>query len=259
MIDSSAIIDPSAKLAADVSVGPYTVIGANVEVGAGTWIGPHVVLKGRTKIGCNNKIFQFSSIGVEPQDLKYKGEDTLLEIGDNNIIREFCTIHRGTVPGGGVTHIGNNNFIMEYIHIAHDCNIGNQVILTNNVSLAGHVTIQDHAILAAYVIAVQFCTIGAHSFITARTGLPKDVPPYILVSDYHKGIAKPYGLNIVGLKRKGFSDETIRNLKRAYRVIYRENLTLKEALSKLQDMVADCPEIGLFIDILQKTERGIVR
>jgi UDP-N-acetylglucosamine acyltransferase len=258
VIDERAIIDPKAKLAANVSIGPYTVIGANVEIGEGTWIGPNVVIKGRTKIGRNNKIFQFASIGEDPQHLHYKGEDTLLEIGDNNIFREFCTLNRGTVQGGGVTKIGDRNMLMAYVHIAHDCVLGNDIIFVNNASLAGHVIIEDHVILSGFAEIAQFCTIGAYSFVAAVTGIPKDVLPYVSVSGYH-GKTTVYGLNLVGLRRKGFSRDTIKKLRQAYHVIFQEDLTVKEALPKLKAMVNDCPEVQRFVDMLKKSKRGIVR
>ena len=258
MIDNRAIIDPRAKLAEDVSVGPFTIIEANVEIGAGTSIGSHVTINGRTKIGRNNQIFQFASVGTDPQDLKYHGEDTLLEIGDNNIIREYCSLHRGTQQAGGITRIGNNNLLMAYVHIAHDCILGNNIIFANNASLAGHVIIEDNAILSAFAGIFQYCRIGAYSFIAAMTGIPKDVLPYVSVSGYH-GKTTVYGLNLVGLQRKGFSKDTIKNLRRAYRVIYQENHTVNEALPKLAEIAKKCPEVELFIDMLKKSKRGIIR
>jgi UDP-N-acetylglucosamine acyltransferase len=258
MIDKLAIINPNAKLAPGISIGPYTIIGENVEIGEGTCIGPHVVIKGRTKIGCNNKIFQFASIGEDPQDLKYKSEDTLLEIGDNNVIREFCSLHRGTQQGKGVTKIGNNNLLMAYVHIAHDCVLGNNIVFANNASLAGHVIIEDNVVLGGFAKIAQFCTIGTYSFVAAVTGIPKDVPPYIYVSGYH-GKTAVYGLNVVGLRRKGFSNDTIKKLRDAYHIIYQENLTAKQAISKLEEMVSNCPEVQLFINMLKNSKRGIVR
>lgn len=258
MIDKLAIISPSVKLAPGVSIGPYTIIGENVEIGEGTCIHPHVVIKGRTKIGCNNKIFQFASVGEDPQDLKYKNEDTLLEIGDNNIIREFCSLHRGTQQGKGVTRIGHNNLLMAYVHIAHDCVLGNDIVFANNASLAGHVIIEDNVVLGGFAKIAQFCTIGTYSFVAAATGVPKDVPPYIYVSGYH-GKTIIYGLNVVGLRRKGFSNDTIKKLRDAYRIIYQENLTTMQAIPKLEEMVSDCPEVQLFVDMLKNSKRGIIR
>lgn len=258
MIDERAIIDSDAKLAGDVSIGPYSIIGANVEIGEGTKIGPHVVIKGRTRIGRNNNILQFSSIGEDPQDLKYAGEDTVLEIGDNNIIREFCTLNRGTAQGGGITRIGNNNLLMAYVHIAHDCVLGNNVIFANNASLAGHVIIEDYAILSGFAEIAQFCTIGTHSFIAAMTGIPKDVLPYVSVSGYH-GKSTVYGLNLVGLRRRGFSNETIKKLQEAYDIIFQQNLTVQGALPKLEQLAQDYPEIQPMINMLKQSKRGIVR
>jgi UDP-N-acetylglucosamine acyltransferase len=258
MIDERAIIDPDAKLADDVSVGPYTIIGANVEIAEGTRIGPHVVIKGRTKIGRNNKILQLSSIGEDPQDLKYAGEDTVLEIGDNNIFREFCTLNRGTEQGGGVTRIGSNNLLMAYVHIAHDCILGNNIIFANNASLAGHVVIEDYAILSGFAEVAQFCTIGTHSFVAGMTGVPKDLLPYVSVSGYH-GKSTVYGLNLIGLRRRGFSHETIKKLREAYDIIFQQDLTVQEALPKLEKMAQDYPEIQPMIDMLKKSKRGIVR
>ncbi|MCK4608906.1 MAG: acyl-ACP--UDP-N-acetylglucosamine O-acyltransferase [Gammaproteobacteria bacterium] len=258
MIDTTAIIDPSAKLGANVTIGPYTIIGANVEIGDGTQIGPHAVIKGRTKIGCNNKILQFTSIGEDPQDLSYSGEDTLLEIGDNNVIREFCTFNRGTVKGGGVTRIGNNNLLMAYVHIAHDCILANNIIFANNASLAGHVVIEDYAILSGFAEIAQFCVIGEHSFVAAMTGVPKDVLPYSYVSGYH-GKTTNYGLNLVGLRRRGFSRAVIKQLRTAYQLIFQTNRTVKEILPELEVMAETCDAIRPMIVMLEQSTRGIVR
>jgi UDP-N-acetylglucosamine acyltransferase len=245
MIDSNAIIHPSAKIAENVSVGPWTLIGKDVEIGEGTWIGPHVVINGPCKIGKNNKIFQFASIGDAPQDLTYAGEDTLREIGDNNTIREYCMINRGSLKGGGVTRIGHYNFIMGYVHIGHDCHIANHCILVNYAGLAGHVTVNDYAILGAYSAVHQFCNIGHHAFVAKATYVTQDVLPYIIID--------------VGLKRRGFSAETIQGLKRAYKVIFRNALTTKEALDALNDLQSEFPEVTLFIEALKAAKRGIVR
>ena len=256
MIDSRADIHPNAELASDVEVGPFAVIGADVVIGAGSWIGPHVVINGPTRIGSDNKIFQFSSIGEMPQDKKYGGEPTLLEIGDRNVIREFCTLNRGTVQGGGATRIGSDNWIMAYVHIAHDCQIGNHTIFANNASLAGHVTIEDHVILGGFSQVHQFCSLGAHCFTAFGSGIAKDIPPYVMVSGHP---AAPHGLNAEGLRRRGFSTETLTRLRRAYKTIYRANLTLKEAIAQLKEQIAECPEIGVMVDFLEKSSRGIVR
>lgn len=256
MIDPRAVIHPRAELASNVEVGPYTVIGPHVTIDAGTWIGPHVVINGPTRIGRENKIFQFASVGEIPQDKKYQGEETSLEIGDGNTIREYCTINRGTVQGGGVTRIGNDNWIMAYVHVAHDCVVGNHTVLANTVSLAGHVTIEDYVILGGFSKVHQFCTLGAHCFTAFDSGIAKDVPPYVMVSGFS---AEPHGLNVEGLRRRGFSTETIANLKRAYKIIYRSNLTVKEAIEQLKEMLPVCPEVGLMVTCLEKSERGIIR
>ena len=258
MIDPRAEIHPAARIAENVTIGPWTVIGAEVEIGAHTWIGSHVVIKGPTQIGAHNKLYQFSSIGEDPQDKKYQGEDTLLEIGDYNIIREFCTLNRGTVQGGGVTRIGNHNLLMSYVHIAHDCIIGNETIFVNNASLAGHVIVEDFAILSGFCAVRQFCTVGAHSFVTGTSSVVKDVLPFLLVAG-QGGDAKPYGINTEGLKRRGFSAESINYLRRAYKVIYRHGLTVPDAIIELRSMLEECPEIQLMIDGLEKSELGIMR
>jgi UDP-N-acetylglucosamine acyltransferase len=217
-----------------------------------------VVIKGRTKIGRNNKILQFSSIGEDPQDLKYAGEDTVLEIGDNNVFREFCTLNRGTEQGGGITRIGSNNLLMAYVHIAHDCVLGNNIIFANNASLSGHVIIEDYVILSGFAEIAQFCTIGTHSFVAGMTGVVKDLLPYISVSGYH-GKTAVYGLNLIGLRRRGFSNETIKKLREAYNIIFQQYLTVHQALPKLEKMAQDYPEIQPMIDMLKKSKRGIVR
>lgn len=258
MIDSRAIISPKAKLGKNVTVGPFAIIGDDVEIGDNTWIGPHVLIKGPTKIGTGNKIFQFASVGEDPQDKKYAGEKTFLDIGDDNIIREGCTLNRGTTQGGGITKIGNGNLFMAYSHVAHDCEILNNIILANNVALAGHVKIEDYAILSAFSMVHQFCVIGAHSFLAAGSGASKDVLPYIIVSGTAHDVSV-FGLNSVGLKRRGFSDETLLNLKRAYKIIFRQNLPVTDAITQLEGMRSECPEVDLFITALQNSSRGITR
>lgn len=255
-IDERTQIHPTAKIAEGVEIGPWSVIGPNVEIGTGTIIGPHVVIKEYTKIGCYNKIHQFVSLGESPQHTGYKGEPTWLEIGDNNIIREFTTINRGTVPGGGVTRIGNNNFIMCYVHIAHDCQIGNDTIFVNNASLAGHVHVEHYAMIGVFVGVHQHCRIGAYSFVTQAAMADKDVLPYLLVAGHNPVVS---GLNLVGLRRRGFNAETIRNLKQAYNIIFRKNLTVEQALSELQQMLSVCPEVALFIEGLENSTRGVLR
>ncbi len=256
MIDERAIIHPTARIARDVEIGPWTIIGPDVEIQEGTWIGPHVVINGPTKIGKNNRIFQFASLGEAPQDKKFHGEKTTLEIGDNNTIREFCTFNRGTVQGGGVTKIGNNNWIMAYVHIAHDCIVGNNTVFANNASLAGHVIVEDFVTFAGFAGVHQFCRVGSYSFVAKATYVTQDVLPYILVSGY---TPEACGLNTEGLKRNGFSTETIENLKRAYRLIFRQGLTLKEAIVELEKIQHQGPEIGRLIQALQDSTRGIVR
>ena len=255
-IHPTAIIDPKAELDSSVTVGAYSVIGANVKVDAGTTIASHVVLQGPTTIGKNNQIFQFSSLGEAPQDKKYRDEPTTLEIGDNNTIREFCTFNRGTIQDKGVTKIGNDNWIMAYVHIAHDCTIGNNTILANNSSLAGHVDIHDYAILGGFTLIHQFCKIGAHVITAVGSVVFKDVPPYVTAAGYD---AKPHGINSEGLKRRGFSPESITQIKRAYKALYRNGLSLEEAKAELAIMQKGCPEIIMLSDFLTVSTRGIVR
>ena len=255
-IHSSAIIDPKAELDSSVEVGAFSIIGAGVKVGANTRIGSHVVLKGPTIIGKNNQIFQFSSLGEAPQDKKYANEPTTLEIGDNNTIREFCTFNRGTVQDKGKTSIGNDNWIMAYVHIAHDCTIGNHTIMANNASLAGHVDIHDYAILGGFTLIHQFCKVGAHVITAVNTVVFKDIPPYVTAAGYD---AKPHGINAEGLKRRGFTADSILNIKRAYKALYRNSLTLEEAKLELAEMQKNCKEIALLTDFLNVSTRGIVR
>lgn len=255
-VDPRAAIDPSARLASDVSVGPFSVIGPEVEVGAGTWIGPHVVINGPTRIGRDNRIFQFASIGEIPQDKKFHGEDTRLEIGDRNTIREYATINRGTLQGGGVTRVGDDNWFMAYIHVAHDCQVGNGAILANGASLAGHVLIEDHAILGGFTLVHQFCRVGRHAFCGMGSAISKDVPPFMMVSG---SPARTYGLNSEGLKRHGFSAEELRVLRQAYKVLYRSGLTLENAQARLDQMAAASPAVSMLADFLRDSERSIMR
>lgn len=256
MIHELAIVDPTAVIAKNVAIGPWTLIGPDVEIAEGTWVASHVVIRGPTKIGRENKIYQFSSIGEGSPDKKYAGEPTHLEIGDRNIFRECTTIHRGTVQGGGVTKIGHDNLFMPYAHVAHDCVIGNSVVFANNASVAGHVTVGDYACLGGMVGVHQFCAIGAHSFAAGGTIILKDVPPFVMVSGYP---AQAHGLNTVGLERRGYSVKSIAALKRAYKIIFRQSLTLQEAVLELKTMVIDTPEIQYLIDSLASATRGIVR
>lgn len=256
MIDSRAVIDTKASLADNVKVGPFSVIGPDVEIGEGCIIGPHVVLRGPTRIGRNNHIYQFSSVGEDPQDKKYAGESTCLEIGDNNTIREFCTINRGTSQDVGVTRIGNNNWIMAYVHIAHDCQVGNDIILANCTTLAGHVHVADYAILGGFSKVHQFCKIGAHSFCGMDTGLNRDLPPYTIATGMP---AKPAGINSEGLKRRGFTAEQLSNIKNAYKLIYRKGLKLDEAREQIIELAKKHEELQLFVDFLAASDRSIVR
>lgn len=255
-IHPTAIIDPTAEIDSSVEIGAFSVIGAHVKIDADTRVASHVVINGPTTIGKNNQIFQYSSLGEAPQDKKYKGEPTLLEIGDNNTIREFCTFNRGTVQDKGTTKIGNDNWIMAYVHIAHDCDIGNHTIFANNSSLAGHVDVHDYAILGGFTLIHQFCKIGSHVITAVGSVVFKDIPPYITAAGYD---AKPHGINAEGLKRRGFSADSILQIKRAYKMLYRNSLTLEEAKVELTAMRSTTPEIGLLTDFLNVSTRGIVR
>ena len=256
MIDQRAAIDPGAVLAEDVSVGPYAVIGADVEIGPGTSIGPHTVINGPTRIGRDNSIFQFASIGEAPQDKKYAGEPTRLEIGDRNTIREFVTINRGTIQDEGVTRLGDDNWIMAYVHVAHDCRIGNHTIFANNASLAGHVRVDDYAILGGFTLVHQFCVIGAHALTAFGSGISKDVPPYVTVGG---SPARAHGLNMEGLRRRGFSADSRKVLKTAYKTLYRQNLSLQDAVLQLKQQAAAHGELEILVTFLEQQTRGIVR
>lgn len=256
MIHPQAIVDPSARLADDVSVGPWSFIGADVEIGAGTVVEPHVVIRGPTRIGSGNHIFQFSSIGEATPDLKYRDEPTRLVIGNDNIIRESVTIHRGTVQGRSETLIGDSNLIMAYAHVGHDSVIGNHTILVNNTALAGHVYVGDWAILSGYTLIHQFCRIGEHSFSGMGTAIGKDVPAYMTVSG---SPAEARTINSEGLRRRGFSSDSIHQLRRAFKILYRQGLTLELALQRLETMLSDTPEVQVLIDSIRASERGIVR
>jgi len=255
VIDSRAVIDPSARLAKDVEVGPFSVIGPDVEISEGTWVGSHVVVKGPTRIGRDNKIFQFSSIGEAPQDLKYNGEPTKLIIGDRNQFREYCTVNRGTVGGHGETLIGNDNLFMAYVHIAHDCIIHNHIIFSNATSLAGHVTIEDQAILSGFTLVHQFCNVGAHAFTGMGTALNRDLPPFTMASGNY---AKAIGINKEGLKRRGFSPECIRALIQAFKLLLKGR-DRDAGLKAVASLATEFPEVAQFSDFVQKSERGTVR
>lgn len=255
-VDARAVIDPDARVADGVSIGPFSVIGPGVEIGEGSWIGPHVVINGPTRIGRDNRIFQFASVGEIPQDKKFAGEDTHLEIGDRNTIREYVTINRGTVQGGGSTRIGNDNWLMAYIHIAHDCVLGDHIVMANGASLAGHVDVEDHAILGGFTLVHQFCTVGRHAFCGMGSAVAKDVLPYSMVSG---SPARVHGLNREGLKRHGFSPEVQKVLRRAYKLIYRSGLTVEQALAQLRELAETTPEVSVFVDFLTRSTRGIIR
>ena len=255
-IHETALVDPAAELADDVEFGAFSIIGPKVTIGPGSRIGPHVVLTGRTTIGRNTRIFQFASIGEEPQDKKYADEDTELIIGDDNVIRELCTFSRGTVQGGGKTVIGNNNWIMACVHIAHDCIIGDNIIMANNASLAGHVTVGDWAILSGYSLIHQFCSVGEHSFTSFASHVNQSIPPYVTVAGEK---AKAKGINSEGLKRRGFTAEQVQQVRRAYKVLYRSGLRLEEAREKLAEMAADHEEVQPLIEFLDTTEKSFIR
>jgi len=256
MIDPRAIIHAEARLAAGVSVGPFSIIGPQVEVGEGSRIGAHVVLEGRTRIGRNNNIYHHATIGGPPQDKKYGGEDTALEIGDGNTIREYVTINTGTVQDVGITRLGNDNWIMAYVHVAHDCQVGSHTILANLVQLGGHVEIDDWAIVGGGALVHQFVRIGAHSFLGMQTAVSSDVPPYVKISG---SPPRPFGLNTEGLRRRGFSAQSIETLKRAYRILYRSGLGLEEATRELGKLAESEAEIRLMAEFLLRAKRGIVR
>jgi UDP-N-acetylglucosamine acyltransferase len=255
-IHPTALVEPGARLAARVTVGPYSIVGAQVEIGEGTWIGPHVVLDGHTRIGRDNRIYQFCSIGAAPQDKKYAGEDTRVVIGDRNTIRECVTINRGTAADAGATRVGDDNWIMAYVHFAHDCQIGSHAIFANNCGLAGHVHVGDWVILGGYTTAHQFVHIGAHSFTGMGTYLSQDLPPFVKGAG---NMARPFGINGEGLRRRGFSGETIARIRRAYRTLYRAGLSLEQAKQALAAQAADCPEVSAFLEFVARSRRGVIR
>jgi UDP-N-acetylglucosamine acyltransferase len=256
LIHASAIIDPSAEIAEGVSIGAFSIIGPDVVIGKGTVIGPHVVVSKSTKIGEDNRIFQFSSIGEDPQDKKYAGEETFLEIGDRNVIRENVTLNRGTAQDAVYTRIGNDNLLMAYTHVAHDCSIGNNAILANAASLGGHVHIEDWAILGGFSIVHQFCRVGAHCFTAMGSVISKDVPPFVTVGGHP---AKPHGINKEGLKRRGYSEDQLRSILNAYKQLYKSGLTLEQAEGKLREMSEEAPVVGVMSEFLEKSNRSIIR
>jgi len=256
MIHKTTIIDPTAKIAEDVKIGAYSIIEEDVSIGAGTEIKSHVTIAKHTDIGRNNRIFQYSSIGEEPQDKKYKGEATRTIIGDNNTIREYVTINRGTVDDEGVTKIGNDNWIMAYVHIAHDCILANNIIIANGTTLAGHVHLGDYVILGGFTKLHQFCRIGAHAFTAMDTGFQKDLPPYVMAQG---NPAKPRTINAEGLKRRGFTQADITAIKKAFRLLYKKDLRLEEALIEMQKLADQQHSVQLMIDFIKASNRSIVR
>jgi UDP-N-acetylglucosamine acyltransferase len=255
-IDPRAAVSPAAQIAPGVEVGPFAVIGPDVVIGAGCRIGPHAVIQGPTVIGEGNHIFQFASIGDAPQDMKYGGEPTRLVIGARNVFREYVTVNRGTVTGAGETRIGNDNLILAYSHVAHDCVLGDHIIMSNAVNLAGHVEVGDWAIFSGYAGAHQFCRIGAHAFIANNTAVLQDIPPYVLAAGQP---AEPRAVNIEGLKRRGFTEEQVRAIRNAFRVLYRSDLKLEEALGQLEEMARDIAVLGILTGFLRDSRRGIAR
>ncbi len=256
MIDPRAVVSPQARLAADVSVGPFSVIGAEVEIGPRSVVGPHAVINGPTRMGADNRVFQFASLGDAPQDKKYRGEPTRLEIGDRNVFRESCTVNRGTIHDKGVTRIGDDNLFMAFSHVAHDCQIGDNTVFANCASLAGHVEIGDWAILGGLTAVHQFARIGAHAFLGGGSIVSRDVPPYVMVAG---NPAVPHGVNAEGLRRRGFGEEQIQRLRDAYRILYRSELKLSEALARLTPVAAGHPEIRAFVEFIQASARSLVR
>ena len=254
-VHPTALIDVKARLADDVEIGAYSIIGPEVSIGQGTRVGAHVVLTGDTQIGAHNRIFQFSSLGDAPQDMKYTGEATRLIIGNHNTIREFCTFNRGTAQGGSVTRIGDHNWIMAYVHIAHDCQVGDHNIFANNASLAGHVSVDDWVILGGFSVVHQFCHIGAHSFLSFGSKINQSVPPYIVTGG---DSARARGINTEGLRRRGFDKHQIRLLKRAYKVLYRNDLSLQDSIAELQALTVECADVQPILDFLTATQRSFI-
>ena len=256
MIHPTALIDPQARLGANVSVGAFSIVGADVEIGDNTWIGPHVVIEGPTTIGRDNRIWQYASVGAAPQDKKFHGENSRLVIGDRNVIREFVTFNRGTADGGGVTRIGNDNWLMAYVHIAHDCIVGNHTIFANAASLAGHVAVDDWVILGGFTLVHQFCQIGAHAFTSMGSIINRDVPPYVTVAG---SFAEPKGINSEGLRRRGYDTARIMAIKRAYKTLYKSGFTLAEARGELARAADGAPDVRLMLDFIERSQRSLVR
>lgn len=256
MIHATALIDPSAQLGADVSIGAYSVIGANVCIGNNTWIGPHVVIDGPTRIGRDNRIYQFASLGADPQDKKFHGEQSELHIGDRNLIREFVTFNRGTADGGGVTRIGDDNWLMAYVHIAHDCVVGSNTVIANSAALAGHVTIEDWVTLGGYSLVHQFCQIGTHAFTAMGAVINRDVPPFVTVAGKY---SEPKGINSEGLRRRGYSSERIMAIKRAYRTLFLSGMRRADAEIELKRAAVDAPDVQVLVDFLSRSQRSLLR
>jgi len=256
MIHPTALVDPAARIGSGVGIGAYSIVGADVEIGEGTTIGPHVVIEGATRIGRDNRIFQFASIGAEPQDKKFRAERSELVIGDRNVIREFVTFNRGTGEGGGVTRIGDDNWIMAYVHVAHDCQVGSHVVFANNATLAGHVEVGDHAILGGFTGVHQFCKIGAHAFCGMGSLINADVPPFVIVAGPY---ARPRGINSEGLKRRGFEPARIAAIKRAYRTLYVSGTPFADARAQLAQQAQDSADVAAFLDFIERSERSLGR
>ncbi len=256
MIDPRAVVSPQAHVAADVEIGPFTVIGADVVIGPGTWVGPHAVINGPTRIGANNKVFQFASLGDAPQDKKYNGEPTRLEIGDRNVFRESVTVNRGTTHDKGVTRIGNDNLLMAYSHVAHDCQLGDQIVMANCATLGGHVEVGDWVTMGGLSAVHQYTKVGAYSFLAHNAAVTRDVPPYIMAVGRP---AVPHSVNAIGLQRRGFTAEQILNIRRAYRLLYRSGLKLQAAIEALEKAAAAQPEIVPFVEFIKHSSRSIVR
>ena len=256
MIHPSAVVHSAAKVAHDVEIGAFAVIGEHVEIGNGTSIGSHTVVTGHTRIGSHNRIYEHAVLGGDPQDKKYAGEPTRLEIGDHNVIREFCTLNTGTVQDAGVTRVADHNWIMAYVHMAHDSQVGSHTILANMVTLAGHVTIYDHAILGGGTMVHQFCRIGEHAFTAGGTIVLRDVPPFVMASG---NSAEPHGINVEGLRRRAFRVEAIERIRRAYKTLYKSGLSFDEAKQALHGQVAECPELAVFVEFLDSSKRSIIR
>ncbi len=259
MIHPTAIVDSKAEIASDVEVGPYSIIGPKVKIDSGTWIGPHVVINGNTTLGKNNRIYQFASVGESPQDKKYADEDTCLIIGDDNRIRESVTIHRGTIQDQGLTKIGSRNLFMAYVHVAHDCVLGNDIVCANTATLAGHVSVGDHVIISAFCALHQFVQVGNHAFISHGALVTKDVPPFVMLVGNGGSNLSVCGLNSEGLKRRGFTSQQIELLKKAYKIVYREGLKVVDAVEHLKLLEQEDPVVRLFREFLENSTRGIVR